>query len=76
MEAVTTGVSSDTTGLANPPCALTAAEASAPHVVGSLLPLDEFAAHVHQEQIVAEQDCVQRRFVEPVVHVPLPHIQE
>ena len=55
MEDVTTGVSSDTTRLVNPLCAITAVEASAPQVVGSLPPLDEFAAPVHQEQIVAEE---------------------
>ena len=54
-EAVTTGVTSDTTGLVNPLCAITAVEASAPQVVASLPPLDEFAAPVHQEQIVAEE---------------------
>ena len=66
MAAFTTGVSLDTTSLVNPRCVITAVEASAPQVVGSLPPLDEFPAHVHQEQIVAEQDLVQRRSVEPI----------
>ena len=60
----------------NPSRAVTAAEASAPQVVGSLHFLDEFAAPVHQEQIFAEQDRVQRPSVEPLVHVPVPQIQD
>ena len=60
MAAVTTGASLDTTGFVNPECLVTAVEAYAPQVVGSLLlPLDESAAPVYnqvrQEQIVAEE---------------------
>ena len=51
MEAVT-----DTTDLVNPLCAITAVEDSAPQVVGSFPPLDEFASSVHQEQFVATQN--------------------
>ena len=47
----------DITGLVNPQISNTAIEASAPEVVGSLLPFEEFTAPVynqaHQEQIVA-----------------------
>ena len=59
MTAVTTSVSSDTTGLVNPVCAVTAVEAPAPQIVKSLPLLDEFASLVYnqirQEQIVAEE---------------------
>ena len=52
MESVTTGVSLDTTGLVNLHCLITAA---APHIDGSLPPLDVSAAPVYnqvrQEQI-------------------------
>ena len=59
MAAVTTGVSLDTSGLANPQFPFTAVGASAPQVVDSLSPLDEFAAHVYnqvrQELFVAKR---------------------
>ena len=59
MAAVTTGVNFDTTGLVNPHCSITAVEASAPHVVDSLSPLDEFTTPVYnqvrQELFVAEE---------------------
>ena len=54
------------TGSAHLPCPITAVEASASRVVGSLPLLDEFAAPVHQEQHTAEQ----------VTRVPTPQIQE
>ena len=83
MESVTTGVSLDTTGLVNPHCPITTVEASAPHVDGSLPPLDVSAAavcnQIRQEQIAAEQErveLVQQRTVEQIVHVPVPQIQE
>ena len=31
---------------------------------------------IRQEQIVAEQEHVQQRTAEQIVHVPVPHIQE
>ena len=45
----------DTTRLVNPRCRTTAVEDSAPQVVGSISDVDEFAAPVHQEQLVAEE---------------------
>ena len=55
MAAVTTGVNLDTNGLVNSKCSVTTVEASAPQVVGSISPLEEFAApvydQVHEEQV-------------------------
>ena len=75
MGAVTTCVSSETTSLVNPQGSFTAVEASASQVVGSVPTLDVFTAPVRQEQIVAEQDRVQRRSLEPDVHAPVLLIQ-
>ena len=41
--------------LVNPRCSATAVGDSAPQVVGSLSPVNEFAAPVRQEQLVAEE---------------------
>ena len=72
-----------TTGFVNPQFSVPAVEASVSHVVGSISPLKEFAAHVYsqvrQEQIAAEQksvECVQQHTVEQIVHVPFPQIHE
>ena len=58
MTTVTTDVNFD---MVNPQFPITAVEASAPQVVGSLPLLEEFASHmynrVHQEQIVATVAC-------------------
>ena len=55
-------------------------EASASQVIGALHLLDGFAVpvcnQIGQEQIVAEQERVQQRTAEQIVHVPVPHIQE
>ena len=60
-----------------------AVEASASQVVGSFPSEDETASpvynQVHQEQIAAEQESVERveqHTVEQLVHVPIPQIQE
>ena len=57
MTTVTTDVNFDITGLVNSQFSITAVEASAPQVIGSLPPLEEFDAPVydiiHQEHIVA-----------------------
>ena len=80
MATVTTDVSLDLTGLANPQCPIIAVEATAPQVVGSPPSLDESAAPIcnqaRQEQIAAEQDRVQQHTVEKIVHVPVPLTQE
>lgn len=73
---ITTDVSLTTTGFVNPPCPITIVEASASHVVGSLPPLDEFTAPVHQEQFVAGQERVQQHTAEQIMHVPVLQIQE
>ena len=56
---VTTDVNLDIPGLVNPQYSSAAVEASAPQVVGSLPPFEEFTApvynQIHQEQIVAGQ---------------------
>ena len=57
MESVTTGVGVDTNGLVNAQSPITAVEASASQVIGSLPRLDESAApvyhHARQEQSAA-----------------------
>ena len=57
MTTVTTDVNSDISGLVNPQFSFTAVEASAPQVVVSLPPLEEFDApvydRIHQRHIVA-----------------------
>ena len=62
MTADTTGVSLDTAGLVDPQCSITAVEDSAPQVIDSPSPLDEFAApvynHFRQELFVAEETTV------------------
>ena len=55
MAAVTTCINSDTTGFVNPHISTAAEETSASQVVGSLPPVDESTASVHQEQLVAEE---------------------
>ena len=80
MATVTTDASSDTTCFVTPQFSTTAVAASASRVIGSLPLLDEFAVlvynQVHQEQIVAEQERVQQRIAEQIVHVSAPQIQE
>ena len=56
--AVTIGASLDTTGSVNPPCLITAVEASAPQVVGSVLPLYESAAPVCNQVREEQVDCI------------------
>ena len=57
MTTVAADVNFDITGLVNPQYSITAVEASAPQVVGSLPPSEEFDApvynQIHQQQIVA-----------------------
>ena len=76
VAAVTTGASLDTTSFVHSPCLVTDVEASASHVVGSLPPLGEFTAPVHQERTVAKQKRVQQHTAEEIIHVPIPQIQE
>ena len=61
---VTTDVNLDIVGLVNPQFSITAVEASAPQVVGSLPSYEEFDPpmynQVHQEQIVAGELCKNR----------------
>ena len=76
VAAVTTGASLDTTSFVHSPCPITDVEASASNVVGSLLPLGEFTAPVHQAQFVAEQERVQQHTAEQIMHVPVHQIQE
>ena len=68
METITTGVRADTTGLVNLLCSFTSVEASAPQVVSSLPPLDEFEVPVYnqvdQEQIPIVHVAQQRRVPE------------
>ena len=73
----------DTTGFVNPRFSIPAVEASASQVVGSFPSVDESVSplynQVHQEQIAAEQESVERvqqHTVEQIVHVPVPQIQE
>ena len=83
MAAVTTGVNLDIAGLVKPQFSITAVEASAPKVIGSLPPLEEFAApvynQVHQEQIVAgetTQNTVEIPTVqEQVIVQEIPEVQ-
>ena len=57
MTTLTTDVNFDISGLVNPQFSISVVEASAPQVVGSLPPFEEFGApvynQIHQEQIVA-----------------------
>ena len=80
MATVTTDDSSDTTGFVNPQFCTTPVETSASQIICSLHFLDEFALLVYnkirQEQIGAEQERVQQRTAEQIVHVPVPLIQE
>ena len=56
-----------------------AVEASASQVVGSFLAVDKSASpvyiHFHQEQVVADPECVER-VQQRTVHVPILQIQE
>ena len=82
MTAVTTDVNFDITGLVNPQFSITAVEASAPKVDGSLPPLKKFDApvynQVHQEQIVAgetTQNVVENQSVqEQVIVQKIPQV--
>ena len=86
MTTVTPDVNFDITGLVNPRLSITAVETSAPQVVGSLPPFEEFDApvynQIHQEQIVAgetthntvESPAVQERVI--VQEIPqLPFVE-
>ena len=73
----------ETTGFANPQFSVPAVEASASQVVGCFPSVDEVASpgynQVHQEQIAADSESVERvqqHTVEQIVHVPIPQIQE
>ena len=73
----------DTTGFVNPQFSISAVEDSASQVVGSFPSVNGSASpvykQVHQEQIAAEQESVERvqqLTVEQIVHVPIPQIQE
>ena len=57
MTAVATGVNLDTTGVVNQQCAITAVEAPAPQVVGSLLLLGEFASPVDNQNTSGTDRC-------------------
>ena len=70
---VTTDVNLDITGFASPQFSNTAVKASAPQVIGSLPPFEEFTApvynQIHQEHVVAGETTP--NIVEiPVVQVP------
>ena len=70
---VTTDVTLDFTGLVNPQFSITAVEASAPKVVCSLPPSEEFDApvynQIHQEQIAAGETT------QNIVEIPVVHEQ-
>ena len=78
MSTVTTGVNLDITGLVNPPFSITTVEVSAPQVVGSLPPSEEFAApvygQVHQEQIIAENVVENPAVQEQVIAQEIPQV--
>ena len=71
----TTGVNLEITDFMNPQSLFTTVEASAPHVMGSSPPLEEFAAPgmslLHQEQ-TAVGKTGQNIAVEPIVDVSVP----
>ena len=76
-------LSVDTTAFVKSQFSITAVEASASQVVDSFPCVNESALHVynlvHQEQITAEQESVERvqqHTIEQIVHVPSPQIHQ
>ena len=69
MAAVATGVNLNTTGVVNPQSAITAVEAPAPQVVGSLLLLGEFASPVDNQNTSGTDPihACQKKKILPVV---------